>query len=104
MLCPASATPPAIRIESDDEPARIGSAVHKMLALQIGPDVGGNPDAIAAEFRLDHDAWEEAEILYLTAMKMWRQLEKHFPTPSVEVALASGGLTGHADIASVVEL
>jgi Protein of unknown function (DUF2800) len=90
MLCPASLAPPAIRIESDDEPAR------------IGPDTGGNPDTIAAEFRLDERAQGEAEMLYACGMKMWRQMQEHFPNARVEqyASYEKNGLTltGHRDV------
>jgi len=51
MACPASATKPKVRIDSDNVAGRIGSAVHKALAMAY---LSGVPDlpAIAAEYRV----------------------------------------------------
>jgi hypothetical protein len=101
--CAASATPPAIRIESPRGPASLGTAFHECMAGYIR-DGSCEPDNIAADHNIDSkELWK----LFGWARNLWRDvLAEHYPNPRVEVPLAFGDeqltLTGHTDLMSIV--
>lgn len=106
LTCPASQVPPAIQTEGDDAAARLGSAVHQLLADAI--ESGGLLDW---QFALAAARWrvEESDLTPLAwaGWRCWLRLAEQFPDPSVEVALRAERLgwelTGHADVISATD-
>lgn len=101
--CPASQLADGVRVDSADESAALGSAVHQVLAEWIR-DRGERPiEEVAEYWGADQD--EVAQLASLGRL-CWRQLRDHFPAPAVEAELqqAINGvlLTGHIDLHSIV--
>ena len=101
MSCPASGRLPEghILIEGDDGPARLGTAVHEVLAAVVS--TGELPDghAVAVKYNADPD---EVERLVSYGMKAWGELQQYYPGAVVEQHLTDGTLlSGHADVLSV---
>lgn len=101
-LCPGSAQPPTIYYLSDSDEARLGTAVHDVLAAWVlqGESEKLFLDAKAREHQVDH---EELSRLVWSAWGMWRaDLEQYFRFPMVERYLekevAGLKLTGHIDV------
>lgn len=102
--CTPSLDAPAVRVESDDEAARVGTAVHAVLAGWIRGDTLSVREA-ASRQRVDAD---EVGSLAGLAWKHWSgSLSRHFPAPFVEQELYANfpgiRLEGHADVLSLPE-
>jgi hypothetical protein len=93
LACPASITPPAIRIEGDRGPAELGTDVHARIAGHI---LGHEPRDIHRS--------EEEEELFDATLRCWEKIKHWYPDPVCEQALdrMDNGLalTGHPDLVS----
>jgi Protein of unknown function (DUF2800) len=109
LACPASHVEPseqlAIPLVNDGEDAATGSAAHQVVAGRItGQRIDDDVGIAAAQWKVDP---EEVGMLSAIAVKHWREIERFFPSPLVEVSLGpehmgSGAvLTGHADVISI---
>lgn len=101
--CPASANPPAIKIDPPSEAGTMGTAVHLHNAAMVRgliPDIG----KIANEYDIDP---HELEKLCGLSRGAWRTLRESFPgaeseVPTKYVDVANGiTLTGTMDVRSV---
>ncbi len=104
-LCPASAQAPEVRIESNGEEARVGTAFHEVLARSIQDGHLAEVEDYARLHRVDGD---ELAILCATGWRYWtRELEQWFPHPVFEHELrgtiAGVEITGHPDVMSIVD-
>ena len=102
--CPASATPPAVRIDSSDDAALMGNAIHELLSAHIDgreKDLG----EVAKRWGVD---LEELARLFSIAKSLWGRVKSHFPNAITEHAFEPatiGGiaLTGHGDVISIAD-
>lgn len=79
-LCPASARPPAVRIETSSEAADLGTAGHVCIANHVR---GVHYDV--AEVALSHGVdRDELKRIVGIAVAMWEKLKTHFPDPITE--------------------
>jgi hypothetical protein len=103
VACPASQTPPAVRVESDDAAARLGTATHEGMAL-MATGFPADAEALAAEHNVEAD---ELRMLLGMGRRVLDVVGPHFPTPDVEWECSFGDadltLTGHPDLLSVVD-
>jgi hypothetical protein len=99
--CPAAAVAPALRVESDDAEARVGTAVHACLAEAVQ----GEPweaEGAAAYYGVA-DRADEVLALTLAGVQCWEMLAIQFPGPlfvEQELSVRAGAfeLVGHADV------
>ena len=106
--CAQSLMSPArniMRREADD--ARIGTAVHELMAQLLDPTPEGisDPSDIASSMGLDE---KEVAIAFALTLKVWRDIEQWFPPPrQVEQYLEATAhgltLTGHFDVLAFAE-
>lgn len=99
--CAGSVRPPKVQIAETSEPAALGTAVHEALrplAIGLGVQWGSLPE-MAARYDVDAD---ELRMLCAMATKLWKQIEDSFPSAETEVGLHAEGMSGHADVLSVV--
>lgn len=103
--CPASATPPAVRIDSSSMPARMGNALHEFMAAHV---TGGDPCVESLAEKHDVDPGD-LMIGCGAGRAAWKEYAEHFPNPRTEhkfatVAYRRGEdtvtLDGHADVIS----
>ncbi len=101
--CPASANPPAVKIDPPSEAGVMGTATHEFCAGMVA----NKPlDVAALAVKHDVDPDELAKLCGLSR-GAWRTLAEHFPHPTPEHSMtfidADAGvtLTGTADVASV---
>lgn len=111
VLCAQSLTPARTPIASQDDAARLGSAMHAVLASRVKLGyVSDDVDHAAATWNVDRD---ELAPLVGWAWHTWQEhLSPMFPNPNVEMELwaseggASGSddtkLTGHPDLFALV--
>ena len=87
LACPQSLVTPHVRIEGDDEPARLGTAVHKALEYMIEKGKAGEEGFSFADIADDFGVnREEMAMLAGMSWALWRNsLAQHFPTPQTEV-------------------
>ncbi len=106
--CPQAVRPPAVKIDTADASARVGTAVHACLAGRISGEAPENDVQLAAAAN-DVDPDDVGHLVYL-GWKYWRErLAELFPDPEVELPLEGEPIpgiriTGHADVFSVVEV
>lgn len=100
QLCPASIdVRPELRVESDSEPARLGTAVHELLRRHIaGADF--DPIEVAYTHRVNIN---ELLSLYYMGLRQWDDLQEWFadrPEAEVELTTIRDGvaLSGHIDL------
>lgn len=106
LACPASyIAPSGPRIESGDDGARLGTALHRvMVGIVTNQDV--DVTQTAREEQVDAD---EVFILSLLGKRFWDKYGDAFPDPQCEVELIDktpfGGLNliGHPDVMSCVD-
>lgn len=106
-LCPQSQHAPAIRIEGEDDAARLGTAAHIIAAHLVKGmrPLYGETVAIAHEHKVDPD---ELQILARQTEQCWDSLAEMFPVPVVEAELSHTDwdlgitLSGHPDVFSIV--
>lgn len=100
--CAASAVRPEVRIESPDEFARVGTAVHSVLAALVRGEYSPSVTEAAARDRV---ADGEVGALAGSGWRCWQSLAEHFREPQVEQELCADiegiRLTGHTDLLSV---
>ena len=100
LACPASLVPPAQDIRGDDEAARIGSAVHVVLAAWL---TNSNVDmaAVARAYRVDVD---DIAPLVGVGRRLWDDYQGALGNPEMIEAMLSMPLgdfvllTGHVDV------
>lgn len=80
ITCPASRTPPKIRVVGDDEAARGGTAFHDGQKCHI---TGDNVDVAALAAKYEVDAGDLAINLAM-GRNQWSQVADQFPKPQVE--------------------
>jgi hypothetical protein len=103
MTCPASQAP-GERVDTADESALNGTAVHHLMAVGIGCGEWLPPREVARAFGADPD---EVEKLIGAARYLWADLAKYFPSPKTEQPLTWDDkergivLTGTADVLSL---
>lgn len=97
-ICAASAAAPEITIDDADEPARLGNAVHEILAERVKSRPWSIEEA-AFRWRVPED---EIAALVSWGWRYWQQVERWYPDPQTEVKLAIPSLTGTVDLLSVV--
>lgn len=102
-LCPASAVPPAVKIDIANDAADMGTAVHDYLAASI---VSGDPRI--AYFGTDNLDVEEYEKLCRIAWAAWGRLKTIFFGPLTEygferIVTCGVWLTGTADLVCLSE-
>ncbi len=110
--CPASAIEPAVKVVRSGPEARMGTAVHAVLAewIRSGVDHEAIGRAAAAQGFDDGGDIEEITSLCWSAWGMWtRELGQWFPDPQVEdewgpLIVGDVVLTGHTDVWDVVSL
>lgn len=89
FACPSSAAP-GPRVESDSEAATLGTALHLAAAAHVtaaSPDL----DEIARRAEVDVD---ELASLAASVRRIWSKLEPLYPSPRVELHLATSTLPG----------
>ncbi len=93
--CPPSAQAPEVAIGGNTlDRADLGTAFHECFAEAIHgrePDL----DGLAARYTVDSD---ELSMLLGQARRVWTEIRDFFPDPETEVSMASGILTGTADL------
>lgn len=99
--CAAAAVNPKVRIESPNDAANLGTAVHEVLASWIrhGPE-SSLIDSVAARDGVDVS---EMTPLSWWGWSAWQSIAEHFPDPEVERGMVHAGedgliLEGHADV------
>lgn len=110
MVCPASMQPADYDLNSDSEPARLGTAVHEWLAMRIA-----KPEQLLGDEAFEHLGVkyslevDDIRALALRAWQLWREVQQWFPRPQIEVAMSIDlgvglvELTGHCDVVSYSE-
>jgi hypothetical protein len=95
--CPAAGVAPDVRIQSNDDAARLGSAVHEAHAARLaGQDVDFGD--LAKRYLIDA---EELGILANWLWAQWQHIANDFPDPRTEVAITGSWLSGHVDLISL---
>ncbi|NIU03751.1 MAG: DUF2800 domain-containing protein [Gammaproteobacteria bacterium] len=94
LACPSSEAPCEHPVDTPSDAADVGTAVHECAAAMV---MGRDYDAteIARAHGVDP---EEVSILTACARQAWEEVERFFPSPQVELALAAPGLRGHVDV------
>lgn len=113
FACPGSVRiePDEIRIDTANDAASMGTAIHAVMARVVVDGLNDLPDLqpFADECGVPDESLDEFEMLCRFGMQAWRELKSYFPNPTVEESLAlhspraTGGLaaiTGHVDLAS----
>lgn len=101
--CVGAIVAPTIKVRDDSEPARLGTAVHSVLARRVLETFvpWSELPRIAKEHRVDHD---ELRFLSSLGSRIWEQVWESFPAPQVErsfsMEVGELRLTGHVDIVS----
>jgi hypothetical protein len=105
VTCPSALEPGAIRIESPNDHADLGTAVHWLLSESIVSPPSDEDLITTAAMRFSVDK-DELSRLFWWAWHQWREIRQWFPHPSTEqyMEYESSGvkLTGHVDVMSVV--
>ena len=93
MACPASAQPPKIKIDGDSEPARMGTAVHEVLAQVVteGLDAVPNLEPTIKKYRVDRD---ELRMLAWFGLNTWQSIRAETRVVAVEEHLESEEFSG----------
>ena len=102
--CPQSRIKPKIKIDSSGEPARIGNAVHELIAKRI--DTYENPDI--EKICLKHDVKrDDVAPLYFRALSAWRDIGDSLASPIVESRMSADlgkyTLSGKPDAMAIIE-
>lgn len=103
MKCPPSILPAKYQLNADDDPARLGTAVHEWLSMKLQGQGGVSDEVfelLAVKYTLPMD---EIRILSLRAWELWQTVSKYFPQPQVELEVNSAALhpliqKGHIDV------
>ena len=109
VLCPASLQVPDVEIDTDSEPARLGSAVHEVLAAKVrremtfmatGTADGIDFHAVSGKWRIEHD---QMMPLYYIGRRIYEQYSGSIEVSHVEQLMQSTvmpglQLTGHGDV------
>lgn len=104
FTCPGSVRPPKVKINPDNEAARLGTAVHEVLQpLAEGrPIVWDGIAEIAARWGVNV---VELKALTAVAARLWGDVHQYFPNAMSEVACEIDfgwiKLTGHVDLVSI---
>lgn len=102
MACPASSAAPAIRIVSDNDFARMGTAVHEVLGKVVAEGLTTLPDdvdAIADKYRIEE--LDELRSLSWFGLRAWQKIRAEARVLDVETQMSAEDadlrLTGSPD-------
>ena len=106
FACAASARQPTLRIETDSDPARLGTAAHALLEAVVNQALthtgGLDIEAAAKQDNVDVD---DLRFLVLSGIKLWGQIKAWFPGALAEFDLEGvvNGVrvTGHPDVMAI---
>ena len=101
--CPQSRIPPEIKVDSSGEPARIGNAVHELIAKRIVTYSNVDIDAVSEK----HDVKRsDVAPLFFKALQAWKHVGDSLTEIKVEQQMSHEldgyTLTGKPDVMAVI--
>ena len=94
MACPASAQPPKIKIDGDSEPARMGTAVHEVLAQVVTEGLDAVPNLNHVEEKYGIADRDELRMLCWFGLTQWQRIRGEVRILAVEEAMESEEFSG----------